>query len=71
MLIGFNKTLQVWKYEDSEKKRFKQPSIKGIFLNSRGSEKLPLHLVEKSEKEKDEPIIMTSYYNGVKNYTWF
>jgi hypothetical protein len=64
ILVGFNKTLQVWKYENTAKKTQK---VQGIYVKSKGQEKLPIYL---QPKEQEEPLIVKSYYNGVKNYSW-
>jgi hypothetical protein len=41
--------------------------MQGIHLGSNGHEKLPHYL---SGPELEEPMIVKSYLNGVKNYSW-
>ena len=41
--------------------------MQGIYLNSKGQEKLPHYLLA---AEAEEPLIVKSYCNGVKNYSW-
>jgi hypothetical protein len=65
ILVGFHKTLQVYKFEAPPNET--RSHLHGIHQGSNGQEKLPHYL---HGPEPDEPLIIKSYLNGVKNYSW-